>query len=53
MLAIQRAGDKPASDRFIEKYTRWEEAVHGVLAARMRAQQKYRYTLVRYSALGE
>jgi hypothetical protein len=53
VLALQRAGDKPASDRFIERYTRWDEAVHGAIAARMRAQQKYRYTLVNYSALGE
>lgn len=53
VLAIQRAGDKPASDRFIERYTRWDETIHGALAARMRAQQKYRYTLVNYSALGE
>ncbi|HYI01064.1 NUDIX hydrolase [Hyalangium sp.] len=53
VLAIQRAGDKAASDRFIEKYTRWDDAVHGALAAKMRAQQKYRYTLVKYAALGE
>lgn len=53
VLAIQRAGDKAASDRFIEKYTRWDESLHGALATRMRAQQKYRYTIVRYAALGE
>ncbi|MBN1207252.1 MAG: NUDIX hydrolase [Myxococcaceae bacterium] len=53
VLALQRAGDKAASDRFIEKYTRWDDSLHGAMAARMRAQQKYRYTLVRYAALGE
>jgi hypothetical protein len=53
VLALQRAGDKAASDRFMEKYTRWDESLHGALAARMRAQQKYRYTLVTYGALGE
>jgi hypothetical protein len=53
VLAIQRAGDKAASDRFIEQYTRWDESLHGALAAKMRAQQKYRYTVVRYAALGE
>jgi hypothetical protein len=53
VLAIQRAGDKAASDRFIEKYTRWDESLHGAIASKMRAQQKYRYTLVKYAALGE
>jgi hypothetical protein len=53
VLAIQRAGDKAASDRFIEKYTRWEDSLHGALAAKMSALAKYRYTLVKYSALGE
>jgi hypothetical protein len=53
VLAIQRAGDKAASDRFIEQYTRWDESLHGEFARRMRAQQQYRYTLVRYAALGE
>jgi hypothetical protein len=53
VLAIQRAGDKAASDRFIEKYTRWDDSLHGVLAAKMRAQQKYRHTIVKYAALGE
>jgi len=53
VLALQRAGDKPASDRFIEKYTRWDEPLHGEIAKKMRAQLKYRYTLVRYAALNE
>jgi hypothetical protein len=53
VLALQRAGDKAASDRFIEKYTRWDEPLHGAIARKMRAQLKYRYTLVRYGALGE
>jgi hypothetical protein len=53
VLAIQRAGDKAASDRFIEKYTRWDDSIHGAIAAKMRAQQKYRYTIVKYAALGE
>jgi hypothetical protein len=53
VLALQKAGDKPASDRFIEKYTRWDESLHGEISKKMRAQLKYRYTLVRYAALGE
>ncbi len=53
VLAIQRAGDKAASDRFIEKYTRWDSSLHEAIAAKMRAQQKYRYTIVKYATLGE
>ena len=53
VLALQKAGDKPASDRFIEKYTRWDESLHGEISRKMKAQLKYRYTLVRYAALGE
>lgn len=52
VLAAQRAGDKAASDRFIERYTRWEP-LHEQLAAKMRAQQKYRFAHVRYAALGD
>jgi hypothetical protein len=53
VLAVQAAGDKPASDRFIERYTAWQDDLHGVLAANMRAKQPYRFRLVRYAALGD
>jgi hypothetical protein len=53
VLAVQAAGDKPASDRFIERYTSWQDDLHGVLAANMRANQPYRFRLVKYAALGE
>jgi hypothetical protein len=53
VLAVQAAGDKPASDRFIERYTAWQDDLHGVLAANMRANQPYRFRLVKYAALGE
>lgn len=53
VLALQRSGDKAASDRFIDLYTRWDESLHGAVVTKIRAQQKYRYTLVRYAALGE
>jgi hypothetical protein len=53
VLAIQRAGDKAASDRFIDRYTRWDENLHGVVAKNIRDQQRYRFRLVRYAALGE
>ena len=52
MLADQVAGDKAASDRFIERYTTWTPQ-HEALAAKMRASLPYRFRLVRYAALGE
>ena len=53
VLAVQRAGDKTAAGRFIDQYTRWDDALHGVVAQRIRDAQRYRYSLFRYAALGE
>lgn len=53
VLALQYSGDKAASDRFIDKYTTWSPDLHEKVAARIRAQQKYRFRLMRYAALGE
>ncbi len=52
-LAVQYEGDKAASDRFIDQYTKWDENLHGVIAANIRAQQKYRFRVFKYAALGE
>lgn len=52
-LAVQYAGDKAASDKFIDDYSQWDENVHGVIAANIRAQQRYRFRLFKYAALGE
>jgi hypothetical protein len=52
-LAVQYAGDKAASDKYIDQYTKWDENLHGVIAANIRAQQKYRFRLFKYAALGE
>ena len=52
-LAVQYEGDKAAADRFIDQYAKWDENLHGVIAANIRAQQKYRYRLFKYAALGE
>ena len=48
VLELQRAGDKPAADAFIEQYTTWDDALHGVVAQRIRDQQRYRYTRFEY-----
>jgi len=52
-LAVQYEGDKAASDKFIEQYTKWDDTLHGVIAANIRAQQRYRFRVFKYAALGE
>jgi hypothetical protein len=52
VLAVQRGGDHARAEAFIQRLTTWDER-HQALAARMRAQEKYRFRLVRYEALGE
>jgi Zincin-like metallopeptidase len=52
-LEVQYQGDKAAADQFIDQYVKWDDNLHGVIAANIRAQQKYRYRLFKYAALGE
>lgn len=53
VLAVQFEGDKAGADKFIDYYFKWDETLHGVIAANIRAQQKYRFRLFKYAALGE
>ncbi len=54
VLAIQAAGDVPRAERFIDEWTTWDPAVHGVVATAMRsAPTSSRIWLVRYGALDE
>jgi len=53
MLAVQYEGDKAASDQYIDQYTKWDENLHGVIAANIRAQQRYRFRVFKYAAMGE
>jgi len=53
VLKVQSEGDKAAADRFVERYTKWDEELHGAVAAGIRAQQRYRFRLFKYAALGE
>jgi hypothetical protein len=52
-LAVQFEGDKAASDKFIDEYTKWDDNLHGVIAGKSRAQQQYRFRVFKYAALGE
>jgi hypothetical protein len=53
ILDVQYQGDKAATDRFIEQYSRWDENLHGAIAKNIREQQRYRFRLFKYAALGE
>ncbi|MGH9959563.1 MAG: zincin-like metallopeptidase domain-containing protein, partial [Pyrinomonadaceae bacterium] len=53
VLDVQYQGDKAASDRFIEQYTKWDDNLHGLIAKNIRDQQRYRFRLFKYAALGE
>lgn len=52
-LAVQYAGNKAEADKFIDQYTKWDDNLHGVIAANIRAQQRYRFRVFKYAALGE
>jgi hypothetical protein len=53
VLEVQYNGDKAASDQFIDQYAVWKDDLHGVVAKNIRDQQKYRFRLFKYAALGE
>jgi hypothetical protein len=53
VLKVQYDGDKAAADHFIDQYTGWDENLHGVVAKNIRDQQRYRFRLFKYAALGE
>ena len=53
VLAVQYAGNKAESDKFIDQYTKWDDNLHGAIAANIRAQQRYRFRVFKYAALGE
>ena len=53
VLRVQYEGDKAAADRFIDEYAKWDESLHGAVAANIRSRQRYRFRLFKYAALGE
>src|SRR6266404_592760 len=53
VLDAQYQGDKAAADSFIDQYAKWDEGLHGVVAKNIRDQQRYRFRLFKYAALGE
>ena len=53
VLALQDSGDQAKSDAFITRWSAWDEQLHGRIAKTIRDQQRYRYRLFTYAALGE
>ena len=53
VLAIQDAGDQARTHAFIERWSSWDDNLHGRIASARRDTQRYRYRLFTYGALGE
>jgi len=53
VLELQYQGNRNVTNAFVEKWTTWDEALHGVIAANMKSAEGSRYRLVTYEALGE
>jgi hypothetical protein len=53
VLKIQASGDHDAATAFIDRYTTWDDKLHGAIAKRIDAASSVRYRIVRYGALGE
>jgi len=53
VIALQEAGDAAAANAFIDRWGRWDDNLHGKVAANIRAQQRYRFRLFEYAALGQ
>ncbi len=51
VIALQQGGDPAALTAFIDRWGRWDEALHGKVAASIRAQQRFRYRLFTYAAI--
>ena len=53
VLELQARGDRDAADEFVDRWTSWDDSLHGAVARRMRESETTRFALVRYEALGE
>jgi len=53
VLTLQDSGDKRAATAFIDRWGTWDDSLHGRIAATIREQQRYRFRLFEYAALGK
>ena len=53
ILRIQQQGDRAKAEAFIAEWTKWDPALHEVIAKQIRDSLQFRYSLYTYGALGE
>jgi hypothetical protein len=53
VLEMQHQGEVDRVAAFYERWSQWDDDLHGALAAKIRDAQTVRYRLMRYAALGE
>lgn len=51
VLEIQHRGDPQRARDFVDRYTTWDDDLHGVIAERLRSNTPYRYFYVTYKEL--
>lgn len=52
VIALQESGDAGQVGAFVDRWGRWDDDLHGRVAANIRARQRYRFRLFEYQALG-
>lgn len=52
VIALQESGDAKQVAAFVDRWGRWDEQLHGRVAANIRAEQRYRFRLFEYEVLG-
>lgn len=51
VLEIQYSGDKQAADRFIQRYSTWDEDLHGVIAKKRRDAEQFQFSHYEFEIL--
>ena len=51
ILDLQYQGDRDVANAFVDQWTNWDDALHGVIAEKMKAAEGSRFRLVTYEAL--
>jgi len=53
VIDLQYRGDRAAAAAFVDRWTQWDDTLHGEVARRMTQAEGARFRLVTYEALGE
>jgi hypothetical protein len=52
VIGLQEGGTDGAAKAFIERWSKWDENLHGRIAENIRTQQRYRFRLFDYAGVG-